>query len=208
MIKGFTGFTLTAKTEQDIDFRDRVVNIAWTETRGLAPVVERHLVLLLFRLESRTGGVGIGAVGEHLHDMVQLVNDFLLLAHLLQHMRQSQAGLEVQGFDGEEGIVVGLRLGIVALLLMDVSPEEERCEVSFVSTQDTAVLRQGIVPLLQIDVRLGLQQPKVNIMTNVEMMSTPGMMARPTSTPVLPPSSRASSTRTKSVCRGSSGCVS
>ena len=51
----------------------------------------------------------------------------------------------------------------MALLLVDVSPEEECREVPFVSTQNTAVLRQGIVPLLQIDVRLGLQQPKVNI---------------------------------------------
>ena len=69
----------------------------------------------------------------------------------------------MQGFDGEEGIVVSLRLGIVALLLVDVSPEEERREVPFVSTQDPAVLREGLVPLLQIDVRLGLQQPEVNI---------------------------------------------
>ena len=69
----------------------------------------------------------------------------------------------MQGFDGEESIVVSLRFGIVTLSFMDVCPEEERCEVPLVSPQDTAVLRQGIVPLLQIDVRLGLQQPEVNI---------------------------------------------
>ena len=41
---------------------------------------------------------------------------------------------------------------------MTEGPEEEGCEITFVETEHIAIFRNGIFPLLQVDIRLGLQE--------------------------------------------------
>ena len=69
----------------------------------------------------------------------------------------------MQGLDSEERIVIGLRLCIVTQLLMNVGPKIEGCKILVVSTQDTTILRQRIVPSFQLDIGLRLPQTEVDI---------------------------------------------
>ena len=78
-------------------------------------------------------------------------------------MGQSQTGFEMQGLDGKKGFIVGFRLIVVLLALMDERTKIEGCKILLVSAKDTAIFCQGIVPALQLDISLRLPQTEVDI---------------------------------------------
>ena len=72
-------------------------------------------------------------------------------------------GLKVLRLDGEEGVVVGLGHVVVAQLGMTIGPEIKGGEVTVVETEHITVFLDGVFPLLQVDVGLGLLQTEVGI---------------------------------------------
>ena len=125
MVEGFTRFLLTSKMQHHIDHRDGVVHVVWFQACSLAPVIDSHLILLLFRLKGSTGCISVGTVRKHLNNTIQLVGGILFSSHLLQHMSKSEMCLKMHGLNSQERVVVYFCQIVVFLFLVHVSPKEE-----------------------------------------------------------------------------------
>ena len=78
-------------------------------------------------------------------------------------MSQSQACLEMRGLQSQKGLIVDAGQIVMMLLGVDIGPEIERSQVLLVIVEDLAILREGLVPLFEVDIGLGLEQMQMNI---------------------------------------------
>ena len=75
---------------------------------------------------------------------------------VVQGVSQSEMCLDVGGINLDKLLVINLRQIIVLLLVVTISPEIEGSEVTLIKTKDVTILRDGIVPLLKVNIPLCL----------------------------------------------------
>ena len=162
-IEGETGIEDAPLSQEDIDLGDGILHILGLQADGLVPVEECHVVELLFGLIGCTGCIGIGLVGEELHASVELVEGLPFPTHFLKRVSQSEMSFEIRGIKLDKGLVIHLRQIVVLLTGMTVGTEIQGGEILLIEAQHVAIFGDGIVPLLQVDVRLGLLQTEFDV---------------------------------------------
>lgn len=70
---------------------------------------------------------------------------------------------EIRGIKLDKGLVIHLRQIVVLLTGMTVGTEIQGGEILLIEAQHVAIFGDGIVPLLQVDVRLGLLQTEFDV---------------------------------------------
>ena len=94
-------------------------------------------------------------------------------------MRQTETCLEMCGLQTQESLIVDTRQIIVMLLDMDVGTEIERSQILIISMENLAVFREGVVPLLEIDIGLGLEQVRARLFYFGNCVQTYGRILPP-----------------------------
>ena len=72
----------------------------------------------------------------------------------------------------QEGLIVDTSQIVMLLLGVDISAEIECSQILFVGMENLAVLRQGVVALLEIDIGLGFEQVQVQV---ARVLGNPGV---------------------------------
>ncbi len=162
-IKVAAGFLVAAKAQQEVYTGGDIVGILGLELDGLLPVVEGGIILLEVLFQGGTRGIGDGGVGLKLHYGVQLVESFCLAPHLLQDIGQRHAGFGMMGKETEEGLIVMACCLVMAQMGGGIGPIEQGCGVLHLVFEDEAILIDGILPLVELQVYGGLAQMEVGV---------------------------------------------
>lgn len=96
-----------------------------------------------------------------LYKRIILIECFSLAPHFLEYMSETETGLEMSRLRHQKRLIIYLRQIVVILLNMHIGTEIKGSQIPIVGVKNLSVFRKCIIPLLQIDISLSLQQMKM-----------------------------------------------